>query len=66
MSTIAPSDLTDVTHPPPVSLQELFPWLLFGAALLLVALYFVGSFQGSMWLHEYVHDGRHLLGFPCH
>ena len=22
-------------------------------------------FQG-MYVHEYVHDGRHLLGFPCH
>jgi hypothetical protein len=22
-------------------------------------------FPGSM-IHEYLHDGRHLLGFPCH
>ena len=20
----------------------------------------------SMYVHEFVHDGRHLLGFPCH
>jgi hypothetical protein len=20
----------------------------------------------SMYLHEFFHDGRHLLGFPCH
>ncbi|MGH3185422.1 MAG: CbtB domain-containing protein [Streptosporangiaceae bacterium] len=19
-----------------------------------------------MYIHEFVHDGRHLLGFPCH
>ncbi|TAN20213.1 MAG: CbtB-domain containing protein, partial [Rhizobiaceae bacterium] len=20
----------------------------------------------GMYIHEFVHDGRHLLGFPCH
>jgi hypothetical protein len=46
------------------------PWALFGLALLLV--YFVGADEGAMSivpgvdLHEWVHDGRHLLGFPCH
>jgi hypothetical protein len=35
-------------------------------------LYFVGAEEGATsifpgtWLHEFVHDGRHLLGFPCH
>jgi hypothetical protein len=35
-------------------------------------LYFVGAGQGAtsifsgMYIHELVHDGRHLLGFPCH
>jgi hypothetical protein len=43
--------------------------LLFG----LLAYYFVGVdqgatsvFGGDMHLHEFVHDARHLLGFPCH
>jgi hypothetical protein len=31
--------------------------------VLLTALYAVG-FDGSM--HELMHDGRHLLGLPCH
>jgi hypothetical protein len=22
--------------------------------------------QGGMYLHELMHDGRHLLGVPCH
>lgn len=35
--------------------------MLFGLAGLLVA----GFGQGTM-LHEFVHDGRHLLAFPCH
>jgi hypothetical protein len=31
--------------------------------VLLTALYAV-AFDGT--LHELLHDGRHLLGFPCH
>ena len=40
--------------------------------LALIALYFVGAEQGATsvvggtMLHEFLHDGRHLLGFPCH
>lgn len=39
----------------------------------LVIIYFVGIDQGmtsvfgdSTVIHEWVHDGRHFLGFPCH
>ena len=34
--------------------------------------HFVGAEQGAtslfsgMYVHEFLHDGRHLLGFPCH
>jgi hypothetical protein len=48
------------------------PWLIFAGMLLLVAMYFVSAEQGAASLfsgtgvHEWVHDGRHLLGFPCH
>jgi len=58
-------------HPPAISLRELAPWALFAAALLLLA-YLVGGDQGALslvpgkLLHEFMHDGRHLLGFPCH
>lgn len=65
MSTVAPA-YTDTVYPPAISVRELWPWAVFAAALAFVVLYFVGSFQGSAWLHEFVHDGRHLLGFPCH
>jgi hypothetical protein len=48
-------------------------WLA-GTLLLALALYyFIGIDQGAvsvfgndMHIHEFVHDGRHLLGFPCH
>jgi putative cobalt transporter subunit CbtB len=59
-------------HPPAISLRELAPWALFAGALLLMLLYLVGMDQGALSLvpgkalHEFVHDGRHLLGFPCH
>ena len=56
----------------PLPLRQVLPWLLFAALLALVALYFVGAEQGATSLlsgtavHEWTHDGRHLLGFPCH
>ncbi|MGF6733942.1 hypothetical protein OKW50_006087 [Paraburkholderia youngii] len=59
-------------QPTPFPLRELLPWVVFGGLLLLLALYFVGAEQGAtslvpgMYVHEFVHDGRHLLGFPCH
>jgi hypothetical protein len=44
------------------------------AALLALAVYyFIGVDQGAVsvfgsdtHIHEFVHDGRHFLGFPCH
>jgi hypothetical protein len=48
------------------------PWAVFGGLLALLVLYFIGAEQGAMsmfsgnYVHEFVHDGRHLLGFPCH
>lgn len=59
-------------QPAPIPLRELLPWVVFGGLLLLLALYFVGAEEGAtslipgMMVHEFVHDGRHLLGFPCH
>jgi hypothetical protein len=57
---------------PPFSLGQVLPWLIFAGMLALVALYFISAEQGAASLfsgtavHEWVHDGRHLLGFPCH
>lgn len=41
--------------------------------LALIVYYFVGFDQGAVsvfgsdtHVHEFVHDARHLLGFPCH
>jgi hypothetical protein len=60
------------TAPPAIPISELLPWAVFGGLIMLLAIYFVGAEQGAtsifsgMYVHEFVHDGRHLLGFPCH
>jgi hypothetical protein len=71
--------MSEVTQPkpvavaaPPFSFGQMLPWLIITAMMLLVALYFISAEQGVSSLlsgtavHEWVHDGRHLLGFPCH
>ena len=55
-----------------IPVREILPWAVFVGLLLILAIYFVGAEQGAtslvrgMYVHEFVHDGRHLLGFPCH
>lgn len=62
---------TDISIPT-IPLAEVLPWAIFAGLLLMLALYFVGAEQGATamfsgtYVHEFVHDGRHLLGFPCH
>ncbi|MEH3033194.1 MAG: CbtB-domain containing protein [Aeromicrobium erythreum] len=57
---------------PSIPVRALAPWAFFFALLAVVVLYFVGAEQGATSvfsgtaIHEWVHDGRHLLGFPCH
>lgn len=56
----------------PIPLGQVIPWAIFAGLLLMIAIYFVGAEEGATSLisgtmvHEYVHDARHLLGFPCH
>jgi hypothetical protein len=64
--------LDTFASPTPIPVRELVPWAVFGGLLLMLAIYFIGAEQGAtslvrgMYVHEFVHDGRHLLGFPCH
>jgi hypothetical protein len=69
------SSIESISQPvliPVISFRDLLPWVLFGGLLLLLLIYFVGAEQGATSLiqgrtvHEFLHDGRHLLGFPCH
>jgi hypothetical protein len=57
---------------PAIPAGKLVPWALLTAAVAVLVYYFIGSEQGATALfsgsdlHEFVHDARHLLGFPCH
>jgi hypothetical protein len=59
-------------QPISIPIHEILPWVIFAGLLLLLAIYFVGVEQGAtslipgMYVHEFTHDSRHLLGFPCH
>ena len=69
MKTANPLAPIGVAQPFPI--RDILPWALFGL-FFLAAVYFVGAEEGAtsvvkgMVVHEFVHDGRHLLGFPCH
>lgn len=48
-------------------------WLSVTTVLALLALYVVGFEHGTVsmfgsdpYVHEFTHDARHLLGYPCH
>lgn len=62
----------EVAPAPIASAQDLLPFVLFGGLILMILIYFVGAEEGAtsviagMDVHEWVHDARHLLGFPCH
>lgn len=52
---------------------DTLPWLIASVVAGLLLYYFVGIDQGAtsvlgdnMYIHEFMHDARHLLGFPCH
>jgi hypothetical protein len=57
---------------PTLSARQVLPWLVFAGLVLLIAVYFLSTEQGATSLlagtavHEWLHDGRHLLGYPCH
>lgn len=67
------TSILSATHQPvAIPMKELLPWAVFAGLLLMLGIYFVGAEQGATAMvqgstvHEFLHDGRHLLGFPCH
>jgi hypothetical protein len=57
---------------PTIPIRQIAPWAILFSLLALIVLFFVSANQGAITIpsgdaiHEWVHDGRHLLGFPCH
>jgi hypothetical protein len=71
MSQTAATPVTEIELPS-IPLAELAPWALFFGLLSVLAIFFLSADQGAVSIpagtaiHEWVHDGRHLLGYPCH
>ena len=70
---MTPTAAPAIPLPVRIPVREILPWAVFVGLLALIALYFVGAEQGAFavfannnYVHEFVHDGRHLLAFPCH
>jgi hypothetical protein len=68
----APASVAQV-RPVAIPVADTLPWLIGAALFGLLVYYFVGIDQGAtsvlgnnMYIHEFLHDARHLLSFPCH
>ena len=64
---------TTTVRPVDLSAAKAALWLAGTVFLALLVIYFVGFDQGAVSIfgsdshvHEFIHDARHLLGFPCH
>jgi hypothetical protein len=61
-----------IAAPAAIPVKDVMPWAILGGLIALLAYYFVGAEGGAtttiggFTVHEFVHDARHLLGFPCH
>ncbi|MEI7931492.1 MAG: CbtB-domain containing protein [Alphaproteobacteria bacterium] len=61
-----------IAAPVAIPIKDVVPWAILGGVIVALAYYFVGAEQGAtslisgLGIHEWVHDARHLLGFPCH
>jgi hypothetical protein len=61
------------SNPVALPVSRAMLWLIGTALVALAVYYFIGVDEGavsvfgkSMVIHEFVHDSRHFLGFPCH
>ena len=72
MSQVSAVPVAGAPSVPTIPFGQLAPWALFFGLLGTLVLFFVSTDQGAVSslsgtaIHEWVHDGRHLLGYPCH
>ena len=72
MSQTSAAPVAPTVEVPSIPLREIAPWAYFFGLLGLLILFFISADQGAISIpsgnaiHEWVHDGRHLLGYPCH
>jgi Probable cobalt transporter subunit (CbtB) len=60
-------------RPVAIPVTDTLPWLMGSLVVGLVLYYFIGVDQGATsvlgdnaYVHEFLHDARHFLGYPCH
>lgn len=73
VSAVSPKDATRALALPDVSVASTALTLTATVLLAALAYYFLGYDQGAVsvfgddtHVHEFIHDSRHFLGFPCH
>lgn len=73
MSSMSAPSATSASTPLVLPVSKAVLWLVGTAIAALAVYYFIGVDQGAysvfgndMHVHEFVHDARHFLGFPCH
>ena len=73
MSSLSAPTSTESATPVVLPVSKAVVWLIGTALVALAVYYFIGVDQGAysvfgrdMHVHEFVHDARHFLGFPCH
>lgn len=72
MAQASAAPAVDTASIPQIPLGQIAPWALFFGLTTMLAIFFVSADQGAIsipsgtLIHEWVHDGRHLLGYPCH
>lgn len=72
VASAAPHTWASGVEVPAIPVGRIAPWAIFGFLLAAIVVFFISADQGAISIpagtaiHEWVHDGRHLLGFPCH
>lgn len=63
---------TQVPERRSIPIRDIAPWAALAGALAVTLVYFAGVEEGALsllsnpYVHEFVHDARHLAGLPCH
>ncbi|WP_034270405.1 CbtB-domain containing protein [Haloechinothrix halophila] len=73
MSEAAVPASTSIPSPVRIPLREIVPWAVLIGALAMITMFFISTEDGATtllaaggYVHEFLHDGRHLMAFPCH
>ena len=72
MSHVSTAPVSGAPAVPTIPVSQVAPCALLFGLLAAVVLFFVSTEQGAVSMlsgtaiHEWTHDARHLLGYPCH